>query len=45
MTYHVELDNGTAMTMCDLHTQLFSPATESVIDEPDGLCWLCPGVN
>ena len=43
--YHVELTNGTAMTLCDVHIQLYSPATESVLDEPDGLCLLCPGEN
>lgn len=45
MTYRVELTNGTAMTLCDEHIRLYSPATESVIDEPDAPCLLCPGVN
>ncbi|MCZ6479562.1 MAG: hypothetical protein O6929_04015 [candidate division NC10 bacterium] len=45
MTYRVELTNGTAMTLCDEHIRLYSPAAWSVIDEPDGLCLLCPGEN
>ncbi len=43
--YRVELTNGMAMTLCDAHTRLYSPTTKSVIDEPDGLCFLCPGEN
>lgn len=44
MTYRVELDNGTAMTLCDEHVRFYSPVAWSVIDS-DAPCLLCPVVN
>ncbi len=43
--YHVELTNGTAMILCDVHIRLYSTAAWSVVDKPDGVCWICPEVN
>ncbi len=42
--YRIELENGMVMCLCEEHVRLYSVAAWSVEDS-DGPCMLCPGVN